>query len=106
MLEWIVKYWMEVLFGAITTGLLWLYRRMAKKMRERQAEDKAIKEGLVAILHDRIYDKCKRCIAEDVVTIEEMRNIEYLYNAYHALGGNGTGTELYNRAKALDIKED
>ena len=23
-----------------------------------------------------------------------------------ALGGNGTGTELYNRAKGLPIKED
>lgn len=106
MLEWIVKYWLEVLFGGIAAGLLWSYRRVAKKMRDRQVEDKAIKDGLVAILHDRIYAECKRCIAEDAVTIEEMRNIEYLYNAYHALGGNGTGTELYNRAKALNIKED
>lgn len=33
-----------------------------------------------------------------------LTNIGYLYNSYHALGGNGTGTELYNRAKALPIK--
>ena len=33
-------------------------------------------------------------------------NLEYLYRSYHALGGNGTGTELYNRAKALPIKND
>lgn len=30
--------------------------------------------------------------------------LKYLYDSYHALGGNGTGTELYNRAKALPIK--
>lgn len=106
MLEWIVKYWVEVLFGLVTAVLCGLYRRIAKKQHDRQAEDKAIKDGLVAILHDRIYAECRRCIADDAVSVEEMRNIEYLYNAYHALGGNGTGTELYNRAKALDIKED
>ena len=33
-----------------------------------------------------------------------LTNIGYLYDSYHALGGNGTGTELYNRAKALPIK--
>lgn len=27
----------------------------------------------------------------------------YLYKTYHVMGGNGTGTELYNRAKALPI---
>ena len=105
MLDWIVKYWLEVLFGGIAAGLLWSYRRVAKKMRDRAAEDAAIKTGLIAILHDRIYAECRRCIAEDEVTVEEMRNIEYLYNAYHDLGGNGTGTELYHRACGLKIKE-
>ena len=29
----------------------------------------------------------------------------YLYKTYHTMGGNGTGTELYNRAKALPIHD-
>ncbi len=33
-------------------------------------------------------------------------NIEYLYRGYHALGGNGTGTELYERVKELKLKEE
>lgn len=106
MLEWIVKYWLEVLFGGIAAALLWSYRRIVGKMKERSVEDAAMKTGLIAILHDRIYAECKRCIAEGEVTVEELRNIEYLYRAYHALGGNGTGTELYKRACALKIKED
>lgn len=32
--------------------------------------------------------------------------LRYLYKSYHALGGNGTGTELYTRAKALPIRDD
>ena len=27
-----------------------------------------------------------------------------IYDAYHVLGGNGTGTEIYKRFKALPIK--
>ena len=34
-----------------------------------------------------------------------MKNYEYLYNVYHELGGNGTGTEIYERVKKLKIKE-
>ena len=34
-----------------------------------------------------------------------LRNLTYLYKTYHTMGGNGTGTELYNRAKALPIHD-
>ena len=38
--------------------------------------------------------------------MEALKNIEYLYNAYHALGGNGTGTELYQRVQKLPLEEE
>jgi preprotein translocase subunit SecY len=34
-----------------------------------------------------------------------MDNRSLLYKTYHTMGGNGTGTELYNRAKALPIHD-
>ena len=40
------------------------------------------------------------------IDLPGLKNVEYLYKSYHALGGNGTGTELYTRAKALPIRED
>ena len=82
------------------------YRHMSKKIRKRCEEDAALKDGVMAILHDRIYAECTRCITEDGITVEAMHNLECLYEAYHALGGNGTGTELYNRAKSLKFKEE
>lgn len=103
MYEWILKYWLEVLFGAICAVLAWAYNRLAKKFRQSNEERLAVREGLVAILHDRIYAECTRCLLENGVSVEDMRNIEYLYNAYHALGGNGTGTELFRRVRALPI---
>lgn len=88
MLDWIIRYWVQWLFGLICAALLAGYRRLAKRVKEQEEERKAIKAGLLAILHDRLYAECSR------------------YISYHALGGNGTGTELYNRAKALQIKND
>lgn len=63
-----------------------------------------MKDGLKAILHDRLYQSCNYYIARGWIDTVGLTNIGYLYNSYHALGGNGTGTELYNRAKALPIK--
>ena len=82
------------------------YRHMSQKIRKRCEEDAALKDGVMAILHDRIYAECTRCITEELITVEAMHNLECLYKAYHALGGNGTGTELYSRAVSLDLFEE
>ena len=100
------RYWVEMFFCAVCGALAAGYRRLASKLRRRGEENAALKDGVMAILHDRIYAECTRCITEDSITVEAMHNLECLYEAYHALGGNGTGTELYNRATALKIKEE
>lgn len=106
MLDWIIRYWVQWLFGLICAALLAGYRRLAKRVKEQEEERKAIKAGRLAILHDRLYAECSRYIAQGSIDTDGLRNLEYLYRSYHALGGNGTGTELYNRAKALQIKND
>lgn len=106
MLDWIIRYWVQWLFGLICAALLAGYRRLAKRVKEQEEERKAIKARLLAILHDRLYAECSRYIAQGSIDTDGLRNLEYLYRSYHALGGNGTGTELYNRAKALQIKND
>lgn len=95
MLEFIVKYWAQWLFGIVAAGLTAAYRNLSKKIKAQKEENKAIKNGLLAILHDRLYQACTHYIEKG-----------YIYKSYHALGGNGTGTELYTRAKALPIRDD
>ena len=104
--EWIVKYWVQWLFGLIAAALGLAYKRLAEKVKAQEDERKAIKAGMLAILHDRLYQACTFYIGQGSIDTAGLKNLEYIYNAYHALGGNGTGTELYNRAKALTIKED
>lgn len=61
--------------------------------------------GLLAIMHDRLYQACTYYSQQGWINASGLKNLEYLYQSYHALGGNGTGTELYNRAKALPIRD-
>lgn len=106
MLEFIVKYWAQWLFGIVAAGLTAAYRNLSKKIKAQKEENKAIKDGLLAILHDRLYQVCTHYIEIGYIDLAALKNVEYLYESYHALGGNGTGTELYTRAKALPIKDD
>lgn len=101
--EWIVKYWVEWAFGVLAAGLLVAYRRLAKKIKDDAEERSAIKAGMLAILHDRLYHVCTFYIEQGWIETAGLKNLEYLYKSYHALGGNGTGTELYNRALVLPI---
>jgi len=99
MMEFVIKYWIEVVFGLAIAGLSFCYKKLAKRYKEQ--ED--IREGLVAILHDRLCQSCLYFIGKEEINLTELKNIERMYEAYHNLGGNGTGTELYERVKELKI---
>lgn len=105
-MEWILKYWIEWLFGLICAALGIAYKRLSAKVKAQHEEDKAIKDGLLALLHDRLYQACTCYLTRGHIDVEALKNIEYMYSAYHALGGNGTGTALYEKVKALPIKDD
>lgn len=70
----------------------------------KSASSRLIKEGMLAILHNRIYTLGKQYIEQGHISLEDMKDFEYLYDAYHNLGGNGTGTEIYERVKNLPIR--
>lgn len=93
----IAEHWMEWAIGLLSVGWGYLIKKVT--------EYRHIKTGLLAIMHDRLYQASQYYLAQGYIDTGGLKNLEYLYNSYHALGGNGTGTELYNRAKALRIKE-
>lgn len=66
---------------------------------------KLIKDGVIAILHNKIYTLGKQYIAQEYISVEALDDFEHLYKAYHALGGNGTETEIYKRVKELPMKQ-
>ena len=106
MQQFILQHIGELLFTGISGVLAAAYRRLSKRIKEQEKERQVIKTGLLAILHDRLYQACLRYISQGWIDDDDMKNLEYLYKSYHALGGNGTGTELYNRAKSLPLHAD
>lgn len=106
MADWIIKYWLEALFGVVSLAFAASYRRLSKRLKKRQEAERSLKDGVLALLHDRLYQACSYYIAQGEIDTESLRNIEYIYNAYHELGGNGTGTTLYERVKALKINNN
>lgn len=71
----------------------------------RAKEHSLLMDGMVAILHNMVYQQGKEYIKRGEIAVEDMKDYEYLYKAYHELGGNGTGTEIYERVKDLKIKQ-
>ncbi len=99
MWTFIMEYWIEFVFGLAITLLSFAVGIVKRKLKEQGA----LKDGLIAILHDRLFQSGMYFIGKGEIGLSELKNIEKLYEAYHALGGNGTGTEIYERVMNLKI---
>ena len=73
-------------------------------IKHKSSSNRLIKKGVLTILHNKIYTLGKHYIEQKDISIEDLKDFECLYEAYHALGGNGTGTEIYERVKSLPIR--
>ena len=105
----------------ITTSLMgyviWVLQNNRKKEAFRiEAENKrieadnrkqqALTEGTRMILLymlERLYEEYK---IQDYVTHEQRDKFHNIYDAYHALGGNGYGTALWETIQELEIRND
>ena len=71
----------------------------------KKSEYEVLKEGILALLHDRLYQACSFFIEKGYCSLEDRANLEYLYKPYKALGGNGTGEHLYRKCLELPFKQ-
>ena len=53
--------------------------------------------------HDRLYRYGQFYIETNEITFEEMETLTEIYQGYHRLGGNGTGTEIYEKCKKIPV---
>ncbi len=99
-----MKYWLGALFGALTGAMGWAVNRLRKRQKAQEAEQAAIKEGMLALLHDGLFRACSIALTKGRINVDEMDNINYLYKPYATLGGNGTGKRLFERVNQLPIE--
>lgn len=65
-----------------------------------------LKQGHVALLHNSLFKTASDYLIRGYITVSELDNLTYLYDAYHELGGNGTGDLLMRKIAQLEIRED
>ncbi len=95
MAEFIMEYWLVFAFGIITSGFGWVLKQF-----------RAFKLGLQAILRNEIIWQYNKYMENGYIPIYAMDNVEAMYKQYHALGGNGTITDLYLELKELPHRKD
>ena len=103
MLEFIMKYWLECVFGLIVTGLTAGVTRINKKLKEERVRNQAIENGVRDILRMQILDTYERCKAAGEISVSRKDAIDSAYKSYHALGGNGTITQVHNELMEMPI---
>lgn len=106
MAEFIVKYWLEFGFGLVSLALTASVKYLHKQDKIRKAEQEAIKKGIQALLRDRIIEQYNKYMEKGYIPIYAMDNVEAMYREYHALGGNGTITDLYEELKELPHRKE
>lgn len=77
-----------------------------KRIEEENRKQQALTEGTRMILLymlERLYQEYK---IQDYVTHEQRDRFHNIYDAYHALGGNGYGTALWETVEELEIRND
>ena len=101
MWEFILKYWLEVIFAAVV-GLLSIgYQRLGSKVKHSREDQNAVKNGILALLRDRIIQAYNHYMEKGYIPIYGIENVEAMYTEYHNLGGNGTVTGLVEELRRL-----
>lgn len=98
MLDVILDNIVSVTCTTITAGVLGLIAVCFKRVQ-------GLVTAVLAMNHDQLYRQGEFYILTNEITMSELKNLEYLYEGYHALGGNGTGTEIYEKCKELPMVE-
>lgn len=109
--EFIIKYWLEVLFGLICTIFSFLFKRIMKRQEEekkkREEEEKkrqSLENGVQALLRNELVRRYREYKSKGELSILDKENIEHMFKEYENLGGNGTIKEIYTELLELPTK--
>ena len=80
----------------------WSY--LLYKVQKRDERFDLRKKADLVILRDLVYRYCKEAIVRGFTTFDEFDNVTALYDVYEDLGGNGTGSKLYEEYCKLPKK--
>jgi len=104
--NWLTEYWLKALFGAIIGGFGFWGKRKIKYLECKLKEQESVKLGVQALLRNEILKIYNEYIERGYCPIYARENVQNMYDKYHALGGNGTVTNLVKKLFELPTERD
>lgn len=83
-----------------------LWNLIQYRMQRKDKAHTSVEQGVLALLHDKLYYLCEKYLIMGEITLDELDNLKYLFRPYESLGGNGTVRSLYERCKKLPLVEE
>jgi len=80
-----------------------VYNGLSTKVKRDRKDAQRIKEGLQALLRDRLRQNYITFKKKGCIDIADKENYHCLFVSYHDLGGNGVVDEMHKKIMALPI---
>ena len=87
---------LNVSVWALTAVIGWVVGRVTASAKADREERQALYDGVRALLRIELMSTHHRAMCDGSVTTTDREVMERTYSAYHALGGNGVATRLYD----------
>lgn len=77
--------------------------QLLEQIDQKQNEEIGVlRDGIKALLHDRIIQKCEYHLKQGKVSSYDIQELEYMNEPYKALGGNGTVKTMLSAVHKLE----
>lgn len=81
-------------------------RKLKAEMEERRKQDEAVNQAFRALLWRELQTFHTLAMEQNGLAVSQRRHLESVYQAYHDLGGNGTGTRLFDESMDTRIIDE
>ena len=100
-IELLVQVAVGVLIGILTAIILDFRNEWQKENKKKAIEDETIKTAMKEILGKFLDDMYSYYMEVGFIPLDKLHQCRRIYDCYHNLGGNGTGTTQINRLEQL-----
>lgn len=77
---------------------------LSTKLKNTKKKDKAIEEGVQALLRNELVRRYREYETKQEMSILDKENVEAMFKQYENLGGNGTVKKMYEELLELPTK--
>lgn len=105
-MDFINCYWQQALYSLLTFVCCWATKTIRRSILDLKGELRLNSKGNKAALYNALFQEHRRIRSKGSITLAEKKNIEHIYDGYHGLGGNHTGTTMYDELMEMPINYD